>query len=56
MGQGKNDCVFYAICYARYIGKPAIIATDEALIDNLLKEEGDIAKLIQNFKFKRRAD
>ena len=38
--------LLYAICYARYTGKPAIIAcADETLIEQLVKEEGDIAKL-----------
>ena len=38
--------LLYAICYARYIGKPAIIAcADETLIEQLVKAEGDIAKL-----------
>lgn len=47
VGTGKTIAyLLYAICYARYIGKPAIIAcADEALIEQLVKEEGDIAKL-----------
>lgn len=47
VGTGKTIAyLLYAICYARYIGKPAIIAcADEALIEQLVKPEGDIAKL-----------
>lgn len=47
VGTGKTIAyLLYAICYARYIGKPAIIAcADEALIEQLVKSEGDIAKL-----------
>lgn len=49
VGTGKTIAyLLYAICYARYIGKPAIIAcADEALIEQLVKPEGDIAKLSQ---------
>ncbi|MFX3622771.1 MAG: ATP-dependent DNA helicase [Ectobacillus sp.] len=47
VGTGKTIVyLLYAICYARYIGKPAIVAcADETLIEQLVKEEGDIAKL-----------
>lgn len=47
VGTGKTIAyLLYAICYARYMGKPAIIAcADEALIEQLVKPEGDIAKL-----------
>jgi ATP-dependent DNA helicase DinG len=47
VGTGKTIAyLLYAISYARYIGKPAIIAcADEALIEQLVKPEGDIAKL-----------
>ena len=46
VGTGKTIVyLLYAICYARYTGKPAIIAcADETLIEQLVKE-GDIAKL-----------
>jgi ATP-dependent DNA helicase DinG len=47
VGTGKTIVyLLYAICYARYMGKPAVIAcADETLIEQLVKEEGDIAKL-----------
>ncbi|QCS53584.1 ATP-dependent DNA helicase [Priestia flexa] len=47
VGTGKTIVyLLYAICYARYVGKPAIIAcADETLIEQLVKAEGDIAKL-----------
>jgi len=47
VGTGKTIVyLLYAICYARYIGKPAIIScADESLIEQLVKKEGDIAKL-----------
>ncbi|PZE20788.1 ATP-dependent DNA helicase [Paenibacillus xerothermodurans] len=47
VGTGKTLVyLLYAICYARYTGKPAIIAcADESLIEQLVKPEGDIAKL-----------
>lgn len=47
VGTGKTLVyLLYAICYARYTGKPAIIAcADDLLIEQLVKEEGDIAKL-----------
>lgn len=47
VGTGKTLVyLLYALCYARYTGKPAIIAcADETLIEQLVKKEGDIAKL-----------
>ena len=53
VGTGKTIAyLLYAICYARYIGKPAIIAcADEALIEQLVKPEGDIAKLSKILNF-----
>ena len=47
VGTGKTLVyLLYAICYARYKGKPAIIAcADETLIEQLVKKEGDIKKL-----------
>jgi ATP-dependent DNA helicase DinG len=47
VGTGKTLVyLLYAISYARYTGKPAIIAcADELLIEQLVKEEGDIAKI-----------
>ncbi|KEF37061.1 DNA helicase, Rad3 [Schinkia azotoformans MEV2011] len=50
VGTGKTLVyLLYAICYARYTGKPAIIAcADETLIEQLVKEEGDIKKLEQH--------
>jgi len=47
VGTGKTIVyLLYAICYARYTGKPAVIAcADEALIEQLVKKEGDIKKL-----------
>lgn len=47
VGTGKTLVyLLYAVCYARYTGKPAIIAcADESLIEQLVKPEGDIAKL-----------
>jgi ATP-dependent DNA helicase DinG len=47
VGTGKTIVyLLYAICYARYLNKPAIIAcADETLIEQLVKKEGDIAKL-----------
>jgi ATP-dependent DNA helicase DinG len=49
VGTGKTIVyLLYAICYARYTNKPAIIAcADETLIEQLVKKEGDIAKLEQ---------
>ncbi|CAM3980213.1 ATP-dependent DNA helicase [Lederbergia lenta] len=47
VGTGKTLVyLLYAIAYARYIGKPAIIAcADESLIEQLVKKEGDIKKI-----------
>ncbi|QAY65973.1 ATP-dependent DNA helicase [Paenibacillus protaetiae] len=47
VGTGKTFVyLLYAIAYARYTRKPAIIAcADESLIEQLVKPEGDIAKL-----------
>ncbi|MDQ0111304.1 ATP-dependent DNA helicase [Paenibacillus harenae] len=47
VGTGKTLVyLLYALSYARYTRKPAIIAcADESLIEQLLKPEGDIAKL-----------
>ncbi|WP_071459924.1 ATP-dependent DNA helicase [Bacillus massilinigeriensis] len=47
VGTGKTIVyLLYAICYARYTRKPAIIAcADETLIEQLVKKEGDIKKL-----------
>lgn len=49
VGTGKTLVyLLYAICYARYMGKPAIIScADETLIEQLVKEGGDIEKLEQ---------
>lgn len=48
-GVGTGKTIAYllpAIAYARYTGKPAVIScADETLIDQLIKEEGDIRKL-----------
>ncbi|AJY77010.1 ATP-dependent DNA helicase [Paenibacillus beijingensis] len=50
VGTGKTLVyLLYAIAYARYTGKPAIIAcADESLIEQLVKPEGDIAKLARH--------
>ncbi|MGZ0040994.1 ATP-dependent DNA helicase [Paenibacillus ottowii] len=50
VGTGKTLVyLLYAIAYARYTRKPAIIAcADESLIEQLVKPEGDIAKLAQH--------
>jgi ATP-dependent DNA helicase DinG len=47
VGTGKTICyLLYAIMYARYTNRPAVIAcADETLIEQLVKREGDIAKL-----------
>ncbi|KAA9026080.1 ATP-dependent DNA helicase [Niallia endozanthoxylica] len=47
VGTGKTIVyLLYAICYARYTNQPAIIAcADETLIEQLVKKEGDIAKI-----------
>lgn len=49
VGTGKTIVyLLYAICFARYTNRPAIIAcADETLIEQLVKKEGDIAKLEQ---------
>ncbi|WP_047985753.1 ATP-dependent DNA helicase [Ornithinibacillus californiensis] len=49
VGTGKTFVyLIYAICYARYKGKPAIIScADETLIEQLVKKGGDIDKLEQ---------
>ncbi|MGN7471209.1 ATP-dependent DNA helicase [Brevibacillus sp. SAFN-007a] len=50
VGTGKTLAyLLYAICYARYTRKPAIIAcANESLIEQLVKPEGDIAKLAKH--------
>ncbi|GGG13278.1 ATP-dependent DNA helicase [Paenibacillus abyssi] len=50
VGTGKTLVyLLYAICYARYTRKPAIIAcADESLIEQLVKPEGDLAKLAEH--------
>ncbi|WP_066294475.1 ATP-dependent DNA helicase [Bacillus sp. FJAT-29937] len=47
VGTGKTIVyLLYSLAYARYLNKPAIIAcADETLIEQLVKKEGDIAKL-----------
>jgi ATP-dependent DNA helicase DinG len=47
VGTGKTIAyLLYAITYARYKNQPSIIAcADETLIEQLVKKEGDIAKL-----------
>ncbi|KLT17213.1 ATP-dependent helicase [Neobacillus vireti] len=47
VGTGKTIVyLLYSIMYARYTNRPAIIAcADETLIEQLVKKEGDIAKL-----------
>lgn len=47
VGTGKTiPYLLYAITYARYTNQPAVIAcADETLIEQLVKKEGDIAKL-----------
>lgn len=49
VGTGKTLVyLLYAICYARYTGRPAIIScADETLIEQLVKPGGDIEKLEQ---------
>ena len=48
-GVGTGKTIAYllpAIAYARYTGKPALIScADETLIDQLVKEDGDITKV-----------
>jgi ATP-dependent DNA helicase DinG len=50
VGTGKTLVyLLYCICYARYMRRPAIIAcADESLIEQLVKPEGDIAKLARH--------
>ncbi|MDR0268529.1 ATP-dependent DNA helicase [Paenibacillus sp.] len=50
VGTGKTLAyLLYAVCYARYTRKPAVIAcADESLIEQLVKPEGDIAKLARH--------
>ncbi|TYP79616.1 ATP-dependent DNA helicase [Paenibacillus methanolicus] len=50
VGTGKTLVyLLYAVMYARYTRKPAIVAcADESLIEQLVKEEGDIAKLARH--------
>jgi ATP-dependent DNA helicase DinG len=50
VGTGKTLVyLLYAILYARYTRKPAIIAcADESLIEQLVKPEGDITKLAKH--------
>lgn len=50
VGTGKTLVyLLYAVCYARYTRKPAVIAcADESLIEQLVKPEGDIAKLARH--------
>lgn len=52
VGTGKTLVyLLYAVCYARYKRKPAIIAcADESLIEQLVKPEGDIAKLARHLE------
>lgn len=47
VGTGKTLVyLLYSICYARYKGKPAIIAcADDLLIEQLMKPNGDLEKL-----------
>ncbi|MCM3637653.1 ATP-dependent DNA helicase [Sporosarcina luteola] len=53
-GVGTGKTIAYllpAIAYARYTGKPALIScADETLIDQLVKEEGDIRKISDALK------
>ncbi|MBB6672683.1 ATP-dependent DNA helicase [Cohnella nanjingensis] len=50
VGTGKTLVyLLYAVCYARYVGKPAVIAcADESLIEQLVKPEGDLAKIARH--------
>ncbi|UJF31340.1 ATP-dependent DNA helicase [Paenibacillus hexagrammi] len=52
VGTGKTLVyLLYAICYARYMKKPAVIAcADESLIEQLVKPEGDIAKISKHLQ------
>lgn len=50
VGTGKTLVyLLYCICYARYMRRPAIVAcADESLIEQLVKPEGDVAKLARH--------
>jgi ATP-dependent DNA helicase DinG len=50
VGTGKTLVyLLYAVFYARYKGTPAVIAcADESLIEQLVKPEGDLAKLAKH--------
>ncbi|AZB43287.1 ATP-dependent DNA helicase [Bacillus sp. FJAT-42376] len=50
VGTGKTLVyLLFTIAYARYTGKPAVIAcADETLIEQLVKEEGDIRKIAKH--------
>ncbi|MFC4307264.1 ATP-dependent DNA helicase [Cohnella boryungensis] len=50
VGTGKTLAyLLYAVCYARYHRKPVVVAcADESLIEQLVKPEGDIAKLTRH--------
>lgn len=52
VGTGKTLVyLLYAILYARFSGKPAIIAcADESLIEQLMKKEGDLAKIAEHLQ------
>lgn len=52
VGTGKTLVyLLYAIMYARYTRRPAVIAcADESLIEQLVKPEGDIAKLARHLQ------
>ncbi|MFN2745648.1 MULTISPECIES: ATP-dependent DNA helicase [unclassified Bacillus (in: firmicutes)] len=50
VGTGKTLVyLLFALSYARYTGKPAVIAcADETLIEQLVKKEGDIQKISEH--------
>ncbi|WP_353855462.1 ATP-dependent DNA helicase [Bacillus sp. Bos-x628] len=52
VGTGKTIVyLLFAVAYARYTGKPAIIAcADETLIEQLVKQEGDIYKIAHHLE------
>jgi ATP-dependent DNA helicase DinG len=54
VGTGKTLVyLLYALCYAKYTRKPAIVAcADESLIEQLAKPEGDLAKLAKHLELK----
>lgn len=54
VGTGKTIVyLLFAVTYARYTGKPAIIAcADETLIEQLVKQEGDIYKIANHLDIK----